>query len=94
MKEFDSLGAAHAGAAIHDGFTVRIEFAEPFGQVIERYEVPTDVASYVLIGLAYIEDEDVVVRVESLFEVFCMDPWNLGQFITSAAVAACGGLVI
>lgn len=84
-QEFDCLGAAHSGAAMHYGFPIRIEFAKPLWQVIERDQVPANISGLVLIGFADVEHEDVVVGIQSLFEVFCVHVWEIGQVFSSAA---------
>ncbi len=71
---------------MHHGFPGRIEFAQPFGKVIERDQVTANVSGPVFIWFANIEHKNILMRFQSLFEIFCVHVREIGQGFTPAAI--------
>ncbi len=77
MKELDRLGAASSAAAVNDQFAITVEFAYSPGQVVERDQMPPDIADLVFVGLSNVEHEDIFFIVELLLEFLDVDQGNV-----------------
>ncbi len=77
MKELDRLGAASSAAAVNDQFAITVEFADSPGQVVERDQMPPDIADLVFVGLSNVEHEDIFFIVELLLEFLDVDQGNV-----------------
>ncbi len=69
-QEIYGLRAADAAAAVGHDFFAGVQLVHAVGEIAERNQVSADVADLVFVGLAHVENVEVVAAVEALFQIF------------------------
>ena len=65
-QEVHSLRRALAAAAVGNDFVRGIEFMHPAREFSERDEMPVEIANLVFVGLAHIQDEEIIAAVNPM----------------------------
>src|SRR6266481_470953 len=89
-QEVHGFGGTLSAAAMRDDFAGGIEFVDATRQLPKREEMPFEIADLVFVGLAYIENEEIISAVEpgleftrsNLRHLHC---WARGLFAAHAA---------